>query len=411
MISVLRDREFVKLWSGQTISEIGSRITREGLPYTAVKLLDASTAQMGLLAALQGVAAFAAGPLAGLAADRYHHRPILIASDLARALVLASIPWAYLHGQLTFSLLMGVAVAAAFLTVFFDVAYQAYLPRLLPKEQWLEGNGKLAISFSTAEVIGPGLTGVLIQVLTAPRAILLDALSFILSALSVALIRRPEILPPPKVESAHRQAAPSLRILTSHPILRALALRTATAFFSFGFLSSLYIYFAVRELHLSAAAIGGVVMLGGMSNLCGSLLAPRLLLTFPLGPLLIGSALLPGLAACLIPLAPSSSVWWGAAFLGASQLIGDLGFPVFGVHELTLRQSVTPPALLGRVNAGMQMLMKGLLPAGALIGGLLAESIGIRPTFALGAAGVLASTFFLYFSPIRHLRNHPEPVA
>ena len=404
--SLWRDRDFLKLWTGQTISEIGSRITREGLPFAAVTLLAASSAQMGVLFAIQGVTALLAGPVAGHIADRYRHRPILIAAD-GRGLALASIPIAAARGALTFGILFWAAVATGALTVFFDVAYQAYLPRVVERSQLLEGNSKLALSASTAEVVGPGLTGILIQTLTAPIAILLDSLSFLASAISISAIRRPERFEPSMHSSEWKDAASGFRFVAAHPLLRPLALQIGTMRFFGGFLAPLYVLFAVRDLHLSAATIGFVVMLGGISNLIGSLLAPRVLLTFSLGQVLIGTTLLPGIAACLIPLAPGSSWVWGAAFLGASQLLGDVAFPIFGIHELTLRQSVAPPALLGRVNAGIQMLQKGMLPLGALLGGLLAQVIGTRETLGLGAVGILLSSLWLVFSPIRRLREHP----
>jgi predicted MFS family arabinose efflux permease len=406
--SLWRDHDFLKLWTGQTISEIGSRITREGLPFTAAKLLGASPLQMGLLAALQGLLVWTAGPIAGVVADRYRHRPILIAADLGRAAALACIPLAALRGTLTFSVLIGVAAVSAALTVFFDVAYQAYLPRLVHRDSLLEGNSKLALSVSTAEVIGPGLTGVLIQWLTAPIAILLDSLSFLVSAATILFIRRPEHFERIRHTSEWREAAGGFRFVFANPLLRAIALRNAMAMLFMGFAGALYILYAVRDLHLSAAALGVVIMLGGISNLFGSLIAPRILLTFPLGWVLIGSATLPAVALCLIPLAPTNSWLAAAAFLGASQLLGDLGFPIYGIHETTLRQAVAPPELLGRVNACMQMLLKGVFPFGALAGGLLAASIGIRLTFAISALGVLMSSLWLVFSPVRRLRDHPS---
>lgn len=186
------NRDFRKLWAGQTISQIGSRVSREGLPYTAVALLGVSTAEMGVLSAVQGFMALLLGPVAGMMADRYRHRPIMIGTDLGRAAVLATVPWAAATGRLSYEWLFAVAVAAGVLTLFFDVAYQAHVPVLVRREELLGANAKLMASNATAEMVGPGLTGFLIQMLGAPRAILLDAVSFVLSAVSIAWIRKPQ---------------------------------------------------------------------------------------------------------------------------------------------------------------------------------------------------------------------------
>src|SRR5436305_2656742 len=184
--------DFVKLWTGQTISELGSRVSREGIPLTAVLVLHAGTVQMGFLTALGGASVLVFGLIAGVWVDRLRRRPLLIATDLGRAAILASVPLAAVAGVLRMEQLYAVAALAGILTVFFDVAYQSYLPTLVLREQILEGNSKLALSASIAEIAGPGVTGVLVQTITAPIAILFDAVSFLFSALMVLLIRKPE---------------------------------------------------------------------------------------------------------------------------------------------------------------------------------------------------------------------------
>jgi MFS family permease len=277
--------DFVKLWSGQTISELGSRITREGLPLTAVLVLHATTVQMGLLTALGGASTLVFGLIAGVWVDRLRRRPILIAADLGRALLLASIPLAALAGVLQMGQLYTVAALAGVLTVFFDVAYQSYLPALVARDQILEGNSKLALSASIAEIAGPGLTGILVQAITAPIAILFDALSFLVSALSVGLIRKPE--PPPAARAPEHLVAETLaglRFIFGHPVLRPLGLRWATTFLSMGFLGPLYVLYAIQILHLKPAMLGVVIAMGGVGAMVGSVLAPRLVRRFGLGP-------------------------------------------------------------------------------------------------------------------------------
>ena len=256
-MSLWRSPEFVKLWVGQTISEIGTRVSREGIPLTAVLVLHASPAQMGWLTAIGGLAALVAGPLAGTVADRNRRKPLMITADLGRALVLASIPWAYFRGSLGMGHLFGVAALSGMLAVLFDVAYPTFVPTLVEPEELLEANSKLALTMSVAEVTGPALTGLLVRLISAPVAILLDAASFIVSALSIAWIARPEPAPAPpdEVRSWWREATSGIAFVFAHPLLRPLALRTATVSLAWGFFATLYVYYAIEVLKGSLAGV------------------------------------------------------------------------------------------------------------------------------------------------------------
>jgi MFS family permease len=403
-VSLWHNREFLKLWAGQTVSEIGSRITRDGLPMAATMILSASATQMGLLAALGGITTFIAGPTAGWLTDRMRRRPILVATDIGRALVLAIIPLAAWQGWLSMAVLYAVVSAAGLLTVFFDVAYQSILPAMVSQEDLLDGNSKLMLSASTAEMIGPALTGFLVQLFTAPRAILLDSVSFLVSAASVLSMRAPEA----KVETGDRPAAwhemfAGLPYVWHHPILRPLALRAATSSFSYGFFAALYVLFAIRELKIQPAVYGILVTLGGISSFLGANLVQWLLKRVTAGQALIGATIVGGLLVLVIPL--GRGPFWGAVCLGISQLLGDLSFPIYYITELTLRQRVSEPSLLGRVNATMQMLFRGVLPIGSLVGGVLGATIGIRETMVLSGTGVLLSSLWLIFSPVREQKK------
>lgn len=407
--SLWRDPEFMKLWVGQTISEIGSRITREGIPLTAVLLLHATPAQMGFLASLNGFAALLFGPVAGVTADRFRLRPVLIGTDLGRAAVLVSVPVLHYFGKLDMFALCVVMSLTAMLTTFFDVAYQSLLPSLVRRDQLLEGNAKLTMSLTTAEMIGPAATGVLVQSLSAPRAIALDAVSFVVSAISVALIRKPEVVK----DHAHVDAvdwheiSAGFRATWHNPLLRAMAFRSATASFFFGFFATLYVLYAVQELKFTPVVLGVVVTLGGAGAFLGATFAHRIANRFSVGWTMIGATIVSGVLLLLVPLAPGPG-WIAVACLGAGQLFGDVAYPVYGIHEATLRQSVTPANLLGRVTAFAQLLFKGLWPIGALVGGMLATLIGIRMTFVLCSIGVIGSSLWLVFSPVRRLTSHPS---
>jgi MFS family permease len=414
------DPDFLKLWSAQAISELGSRITREGIPLTALLVLHAGAVRMGLLNALGGIAVLVFGLAAGVWIDRLRRRPVLIAADLGRAALLASIPAAALAGRLAMGQLYVVAALTGVMTVFFYVADKSYLPALVDRDRILEANSKLTLSSTIAEIAGPGLTGLLVQAITAPIAILFDALSFLASALLLAGIRKREP-PPPRRSPEHALTATlaGLRRIFADPVLRPLALRSATAWVFHGFSGALYMLFAIDVLRLRPAVLGIVIATGGVGAMAGAFLAQRLERRVPLGPTFLATSALYGLTLFLVPLAgmataprPAGSPagaaspggWPAAALLIAVQLVGDLVFTVYSINEVSLRQRVAPADLLGRINAGMQLLARGVYPLGALLGGYLGERLGVRPTLALAAAGLLLSTLWLLPAPLRRLR-------
>jgi MFS family permease len=406
-----RERDFLKLWSGQAISKIGSTISSVGIPLTAAYVLDASPLQMGMLAGLNGAGILVFGLFAGAWADRLRRRPVLIAADLARAAVLGTIPLAAALHRLNMAHLYMVSTLAGILTVLFDASYQAYIPSLVSRENLMEANSKLALTDSIADVTGPGLTGILVKLISGPTAILLDALSFLCSAFSLWMIRKPESQPIPAgpTPDIAREIAEGLQASWRNPLLRALLQRAAGGAVFLGFIGGQYMLFAVKELHLTVILLGVVISVGGASNLLGALLAERLQHRFGLGPTLIGAAWITVVAMLMIPLA-HGSLALSAAFLIASQL-GDMAWPIYSINETSLRQAVTPDHLLGRVNSAGHLLFYGAIPLGALAGGVIAEAIGIRQTMLIGVAGYLLSCLWITFSPIRHLRKMPAAAA
>ena len=409
-IRLAHNRSFVRLWAGQTISEIGSRITREGLPLTAALVLAATPAQMGILSAAGAASVLLFSLFAGVIVDRVRKRPVMIAADVGRALLLGAIPVLALSHLLSISALIVVGATAGVLTVLFDVAYQSYLPVLVAREDLLEGNRLLSIASSTAELIGPAVTGLLVQIITAPLAILLDAVSFLISALSIWSIRIPE--PEPLSASGPSGLFPSLeemaqgfKTILAHPVLRALFYRSITAFLSMGALFSFYILYAIRVLKFSPVELGFAIALGGAGSLVGGFFAGRLARLIPLKLSFLISAVVIVAFQSLVP-AASLFPRWGAAFLCIQQFFGDCAWTVYYVGETTLRQQVAPGHLLGRVNAAMQFASRGMLPIGALASGFLGNSIGIVPVLWIGWIGLSLSTFWL--APLLWL-NDPEP--
>lgn len=404
-----REPDFLKLWAGQAVSQVGSWITLVGLSLTAVLLLKATPLQMGILSGAEAAAILLFGLFAGVWADRLRRRPILIWSDLGRALVLGTIPLAVAFHRLTMAHLYIAAALAAILTVFFDVSYQAYLPSLVSAGNILEGNSKMTLSESVAGVAGPAVAGALVQAVTAPVAILFDAVSFVVSAFSVWLIRKPEMAPAAgATPHIGREIAEGLQASWRNPILRAMLLRTSTGSIFLGFGSSLYILFAVRELKLSPMLLSLVIAVGGASSVFGALAAARLARRIGVGQSLIGAALLSGMATLLPPLA-HGPVALCALILAIAQL-GDMAWSIYSINELSLRQAIAPNHLLGRVNSAMHLTFRGVLPLGALAGGALANFIGLRNAMFVGASGFLLSTLWLILSPVRHLSELPGSV-
>ena len=401
--SLWRSPDFLKFWTGQTVSELGSHITRDGLPLLAVINLAASPFQMGLLTALGSAPALLISLFAGVWVDRIHRRPILIAADLGRALLLATIPLAALGGWLSMAQVYIVVALTGAITIFFSAAYHAYLPSLVERDHIIEGNAKLAMSSSATEVIGPGLTGFLVQTITAPIAILFDALSFLFSAASLAIIRKPEPPPAPveKRQSMLIEAREGLGAVIHQPILRALAGALSTSSFFGSFFGVLYGLYAIRILQMTPTALGVTIGFGGVGSLVGALLAGRAVRRFGLGPTLIGCLWLEVIFGLLTPLAaavPSLAV----LMLSIAQLSDALG-TIYFINAMSLRQSITPDRLLGRVNASIDLLAAVIGLVGALVGGLLGSVIGIQATLFIAVLGQILSGLWLFFSPIRKL--------
>ncbi|MFL5667648.1 MAG: MFS transporter [Ktedonobacteraceae bacterium] len=400
---LLMNRNFALLWIGQSISEFGSRITREGIPLTANLMLGATPNEMGLLAAAGTLPVLLIGLLAGVWVDRLRRRPILIIADISRALLLGTIPLAAVLGVLRIEQLYLVAVLEGVLTVFFEVANQSFLPTLVQREHIVEGNSKLSASNSLAEIGGPALAGVLVQAITAPIAILFDALSFLVSALCVGFIRVREPGPTPTEErqSLRREIGKGLALVLGNPLLRATTAALSTRAFFGGAFATLYGLYVIRQLGIMPAIYGLLVTIGGLGALVGALLASRIVRRFGLGATLIGSMLLGGSMSLLVPLAGGPKILV-VVLLMTAQLVGDFGMEVYLINAVSLRQSMIPDRFLGRANASANFLVGGLLTMGALLAGLLAGMIGTQLTLLIGAsAGLVISSSWLIWSLVR----------
>jgi MFS family permease len=404
-----RHNDFMKLWIAQTISLIGSQVTLLALPLTAILMLNASALQIGLLMAAQYLPFLLVGLPAGVWVDRRARRPILIITDLGRAVILLAVPLAYLLDVLALWMFYPVGFLAGVLTVFFDVAHQSYLPSLVDKSQLVDGNGKLEVSYQGAQLAGPGLGGLLIQILSAPIALLADAISYLVSAVFLWRIRRAEPIPDAPLAdtpSLISQIGVGLRYVLGSPLLRPVALATAIGnlFGIFGLVQAVFVLFAVRQVHLSAAEIGLVLAVANAGALAGALLNNRLVRRFGLGMIIVTAVAAPGVAILVLSAATPAIA---LPVLMAGLTLAWFGIAVYNVNQISLRQAVTPPSLQGRMNATMRFLIWGTIPLGTAAGGLLGGLIGLRPTLVLAGLGSLLATLPLLGSPVRRLREIP----
>ncbi len=403
-----RHADFLRLWSAQTISQFGTQITLLGMPLAAILVLDASAFEVALLGVFDYLPFLLFALPAGVWVDRLRRKPILVLADVFRAALLASIPVAYLFDALTMWQLYAVGFLVGVGTVFFDVAYQSYLPSLVERDSLLEGNSKLEISRSAAQLAGPGLAGVLIGAITAPYAILLNAISFVGSAAFVFRIRRVEERPEPaEAPSMRREIAEGLRYVLGHPLWRAIAATVALSNFFNMMVISIFLVYAVRDLGLSAQAIGLMLGLSNIGWVVGAVASSRISRRLPVGRTLVGAALLFGPAFILIPAAPQSQP---IPFIVAGLMVVTFAGIVFNVTGLSFQQAVTPDRMLGRLNATRRFIVWGVIPLGSLTGGVLASVIGLRPTLWVGALAGSFSFLPLALSPVRSLGRMDEAV-
>jgi MFS family permease len=397
-----RHGDFLRLWSGQTISVFGSMIGGTAMSFTAILVLKASPFQMGILSAMQMVPAFLIGLFAGAWVDRLRRRPLLIAADVGRALALASLPVAYLLGFLRIGQVYLVAFLVSILTIFFDVAYRSYLPALIGKDDLMEGNSKLSASAAVAEFGGFSIAGWLVQALTAPLAILVDAASFIVSAVTLGLIRKrePEIVPEAQ-SNMLREIAAGLQEVYQQTLLRASAAAIVISDLASGIFAALVVLYMSQELGFSPGVLGMIWAVGGASSFMAAALAPRFTRRLGIGKTLVIGMLLFGLSELFIPLAHGATLL-SAIFLVCQQL-GDGFYIMYDINLVSLRQQITAERLLGRVNATNQFLTLGATLVGSLIGGVLGQTIGLRPSLALAACGTLSAALVLWLSPLRKL--------
>jgi MFS family permease len=403
--SLLRDRQFMLLFGAESISVAGSQIGVVALPLVAILTMQAGAFEVGLLSAAQTAAFVLIGLPAGVWVDRMRRRPVLITADLVRAALLLSVPVAAWLDVLTLAQLYAVALGAGIATVFFEIASQSYLPALIGRDRLVDANGKLETSRSAAQVVGPSVGGWLVALLTAPVAVIANAIGFLGSALLLSRIRAQEPVPSTADRPSLVQGIRAgLRLVFADRILRLIALRSALANLAFSALLAVQALFLVQDIGLSPGAYGALLAAGAVGGLGGGALV---------GPLAkrVGSARIIWLAPLLFQpfslLIPLTTAGAGVVFFVVGSFLVSVGVVIYNVSQISFRQATTPPDMLGRMNATMRFLVWGTMPLGGVLGGAMGELFGVRAAVWVGAVGLALSTLPLLFSPLVRMRELP----
>ncbi|MFJ6197106.1 MFS transporter [Micromonospora sp. NPDC092111] len=402
-----RDRAFALFWGGQTIGELGTRMSGVAVPLLAAGVMHASVLQVSLLTVLAWLPYLLFSLPAGLLADRVDLRRLMVGCDLGRAALMLSLPVAALVGQLTLPLLYVVVGLSGVLTVLFTVAYKSIVPLLVPADRLVEGNARLTVSQDAASLVGPTVGGALTGLVGAARTFLGTALTFLLSAVTLLLVRppardRPAVAGPVSMRAALTEG---LRFVRRQPVLRSILACTATSnFFATG-TSSLEVTYLVRELRAGPATVGLVFSLGAVGGLVAGTLADRLSRRIGSARVIWVAMAVPGPLYLLVPLARPG---WGLALYVVGLAAFSANAVLFNVSVLSYRQRITPPELLGRVNAAFLWICFGTVPLGALLGGAFGSHWGLRPALLVCALGTWSAALFVLLSPLRTMRDFPS---
>jgi predicted MFS family arabinose efflux permease len=393
--SLLRNRDFMLLWTAQSVSDLGSAVMVFALPLAAVTMINASVFEIGVLSAA-GTAAWLLLTLpAGALVDRVAKRPLIIWCGLSRAAIVATVPAAAAFDRVTFPHLCAVAFLTGAITVVFEVACQSYAPAIVSPGHLAEGNGKIATSNAVAGVAGPSAAGGLMAVLNTPAVFLADSLSYLAAAVSMWFVRT--------VEPHRRRAAGGARegvvFVLRHPVLRRIVACSAVGNAGDTMVVTLIVIHLLDDLRTSPATAGLVVGLGSAGGVIGGLVATSLARRWGVNRALWGSKLILGAFALLIPLGQPG---WGIMAVAAGLFAARLSTVAYNVLQITYRQSVCPPELLGRMNASVRWMIRGAIPISALLAGSLGSWLGVRTTLAIAVTASWLSVLWIVLSPIRH---------
>jgi MFS family permease len=403
--------DFIKLWTGQSISELGSQVSQLAIPWLAAVDLHASPLAFSLLGVLGFLPFILFALPAGVWVDRLRRRQILIVGDSARAVLLLLIPVLWFAGVLEIWHLLILEFLIGIFTVFFDVAYQSYLPALIEREDLVDGNSKLQVTVGIAQVGGPSLAGGLIGAITAPYAILVDSMSFVISSVFMIRMRHRENLPRQDTNEPRPRMWPQVKEglawVVGHRNLRAIAGCTGTSNFCSSLMFAIVILYMVRVLHLSAFEAGAVFAVGSAGSIVGALFANRLGLKLGLGTAIVFTAVIFSFGGLAYPLAPKS---FPLPALMAGQLLFGFSAIAYNILQVSYRQAITPERLQGRMNAAMRWIVWGTIPLGTLAGGAIAQATSLHTALWVGALLGTPTFLWVLLSPLRSIREIPQPV-
>jgi MFS family permease len=403
--------DFIKLWTGQSISELGSQVSQLAIPWLAAVDLHASPLAFSLLGVLGFLPFILFALPAGVWVDRLRRRQILIVGDSARAVLLAMIPVLWFAGVLEIWHLLVLEFLIGIFTVFFDVAYQSYLPALIEREHLVDGNSKLQVTVGIAQVGGPSLAGVLIAAITAPYAIVVDSVSFVISSVFMIRMRHRENLPRQDADEPRPRMWPQVKEglawVVGQRNLRAIAGCTGTSNFCSSLMFAIVILYMARVLHLSALEAGAVFAVGSAGSIIGALFANRLGLRLGLGTAIVFTAVIFSFGGLAFPLAPKS---FPLPALMAGQLLFGFSAIAYNILQVSYRQAITPERLQGRMNAAMRWIVWGTIPLGTLAGGAIAQTTSLHTALWVGALLGTPTFLWVLLSPLRSVREIPQPV-
>jgi MFS family permease len=401
-----RHRDFLSLWGAETISQFGTQVSLLALPLVAIIVLEESAFKVAALTSVEFLPFLLFTLPAGVWIDRLRRKPILVLGNVGRGLALLSVPIAHWAGELTIWQLYAVGFSVGVCTVFFDIAYQSYIPSLVGREDVVEANAKLEISRAAANIGGPGMAGGLVALLTAPVAVLLDAVSYAVSAFLILGIRKQEEAPPrAERRSLRSELGEGLRYVFTHPYQRTMVAMTALSNFFGQVVFSILLVYAVRELDLSPGTIGIALAVGNLGTLASALTAKRIGDRLGVGRTILLASCLFGPGTLLIAFAPEQ---YALPLIVVAMIVIGFGGILYNVTAISLVQAITPDRILGRANASRRFVVWGVVPLGGFAGGALASTIGLRETMVVGALGGLLTVVPILVSPLRSVGKMSE---
>ena len=398
------NESFALFWTGQTVSTLGAQVTAFAVPLLAAITLHATSLQMGLLRAAEFAPFLVFTLPAGVWADYGIRRSLMIAANLIRGVFITAVPLAVFLGWMHLGVLYFVMFVMGSLKTVFEMAYQTYVPELVPRGRLVNANSKIMMSYALGQSVGPGFGGIMVEMLGAPMAVLTDATTYFLSAFCLSKIKHREVRTQHQQESIFRQIVGGFRFVAEQPHIRSLLwLVTANNFFQNAVMAILVLY-ATREIGVRPGLFGITVSVGGLGAVMGAVGAEQLGRRFGPGPFVILSTTVVAIAALCFPLVHTGD-FFGLVGLAATYFVLSAGNSSITVFAWTIRQTLTPSTVLGRMNGAFRFLVTGIMPFGALFGGWLGETIGIRPTLIVSGVALVLVAVSGRFTPLMKLKS------